>query len=148
VLRSDELRKRLCGASPLERLGAEGYTSQVSQRVYGALAAQAAAIVHAGFSVIVDAVFARPADRCAIERTARDAGVRFRGIWLDAPEPVLVERLQRRGPDVSDADADVLRLQAAQGAGQITWPRLDASVSSETVLANAVSRIGASATAA
>jgi aminoglycoside phosphotransferase family enzyme/predicted kinase len=148
VLRSDELRKRLCGVSPLHRLGPEGYTSEVSQRVYTALAAEAAAIVHAGFSAAVDAVFARPADRHAIEQTAIDAGVPFRGLWLDAPEPLLVERLRRRGADASDADAGVLRMQAAQGAGQISWQRIDASGAADAVLANAVSRIGVSTAAA
>ena len=141
VLRSDELRKRLCGVSPLEHLGPEGYTPEVSQRVYGALTAQAAAVVRAGSSAIVDAVFATPADRSAIEQTAIGAGVPFLGVWLDAPEPLLVERLHNRPADVSDADAGVLRTQAAQGAGQITWQRFDASAPADVVLANAASRI-------
>jgi aminoglycoside phosphotransferase family enzyme/predicted kinase len=148
VLRSDEIRKRLCGVSPLERLGPDGYTSEVSRRVYAALTAQAAAVVRAGYAAIVDAVFARPADRHAIEQAAADAGVPFRGLWLEAPERILVERLQHRGADASDADAGVLRMQAAQGAGQITWQRLDASASADVLLKNAAARVGASAVAA
>jgi predicted kinase len=148
VLRSDELRKQLCGKSALERLGPEGYTSEVSQRVYAALTAQAAAVVRAGYSVIADAVFARPADRKAIERAAREAGVPFFGLWLEAPEPVLAERLRRRAVDASDADADVLHLQELQGAGQITWQRLDASATATSVLARAASRIAAATAAA
>jgi predicted kinase len=148
VLRSDEIRKRLCGVSPLERLGPDGYTSEVSRRVYAAMTAQAAAVVRAGCSAIVDAVFARPADRHAIEQAAIDAGVPFRGVWLDAPEPLLVERLQKRRADASDADAAVLRLQATQGAGQITWQRLDASAPADVLLARAASRLGASTAAA
>ena len=148
VLRSDEVRKRLCGVSPLVRLGPDGYTSEVSQRVYTALIAQAAAVVDAGHSVIVDAVFAKPIDRDAIERAAVAAGVPFRAVWLVAPEPVLVERLRHRGADASDADADVLRMQAAYGAGPITWPQVDASLPADLVLTRVASRIGASTTAA
>ena len=139
VLRSDELRKRLFGVSPLERLGPDGYTAGVSERVYAELGKRAAAVVHAGFSVIADAVYARPADRDAIQQVARDAGVPFIGLWLDAPQPVLIERLQRRRADASDADADVLRKQYADGAGTVNWYRLDASAPADTVLAGAAS---------
>lgn len=37
VLRSDEIRKRLCGVPHLQRLGPEGYSAQVSERVYATL---------------------------------------------------------------------------------------------------------------
>ena len=45
VLRSDETRKRLCGVPLLKPLGPEGYSSQVSERVYATLAERAALIV-------------------------------------------------------------------------------------------------------
>jgi uncharacterized protein len=61
VLRSDEIRKRLSGVARLERLGPEGYSPQVSERVYATLAEQAIAVVRGGHSAIVDAVYARPA---------------------------------------------------------------------------------------
>jgi aminoglycoside phosphotransferase family enzyme/predicted kinase len=143
VLRSDELRKRIFGVSPMERLGPEGYTTEVSQRVYSTVAAHAAAVVRAGFSAIADAVYARPGDREAIERIARDLSVPFVGLWLDAPQPVLVERLQRRVADASDADPDVLRTQYAQGTGAVTWRRLDASAPADAVLALAAAQIAA-----
>ena len=137
ALRSDEIRKRSCGVSPLDRLGPEGYTRDVSDRVYAALAARADLIVRAGHSVIVDAVYARPADRRAIERVATDAHVPFTGLWLDAPEPVLLERVQHRRHDPSDADAAVIRLQRSQDTGAIEWRRLDASPSPAAVLSSA-----------
>jgi uncharacterized protein len=147
VLRSDEMRKRICGKSPLERLGPEGYTTEVSQRVYAALITQAAAVVQAGFSAIADAVYARPGDREGIERMARDFRVPFVGLWLDAPEAVLIERLRHRVADASDADADVLRKQCAQGVGPVAWERLDASARPDVVLGKAASVV-ASKTAA
>ena len=67
LVRSDEVRKRMFGVSPLVRLGPEGYEPEVSRRVYTMLADSAAAVIRLGHTVIVDAVFARPADRDALE---------------------------------------------------------------------------------
>jgi len=137
VLRSDEVRKRLSGTSPLERLGPEGYAAGVSDRVYATLAARAGQVVGAGHSAIVDAVYARPTDRQAIEHAAAEAGVPFVGLWLDAPESTLIGRVQRRQHDASDADANVIRMQSAHDTGAIGWHRLDASSSAEAVLHDA-----------
>ena len=135
VVRSDEVRKRLWGASALTKLGSAAYSPAMSARVYEALIAEAAAVVAAGHSVIVDAVFARAADREAIEQAARGAGVPFAAIWLDAPEPVLTERVEQRGPDASDADGHVVRMQCAQWADDVRWARVDAVADQDSVLA-------------
>jgi hypothetical protein len=137
VVRSDEIRKRLCGVALLERLGPEGYSSEVSERVYATLAEQASAAVRGGQSAIVYAVYARPADRLVIERAAAKASVPFVGLWLDAAESTLIARIDQRRKDPSDADADVIRMQRAQQTGTIGWHRLDASVSAELVLQTA-----------
>ena len=92
VIRSDEIRKRLCGVDPLQRLGPEGYTADVTQRVYATMTERAATVVRAGYAAIADAVFARPADRDVIKQAAAAEGVPFVGIWLDAPHDVLVAR--------------------------------------------------------
>jgi aminoglycoside phosphotransferase family enzyme/predicted kinase len=141
VIRSDETRKRLCGVPLLERLGPDGYSPQISQRVYATLAERAALAIGGGHSAIVDAVYARPADREAIEKVAAAAGVPFIGLWLEAPEPVLIARTERRRNDPSDADADVIRLQQASGVGDLTWQRLDASVSEAALLSSARERL-------
>jgi predicted kinase len=127
VLRSDEVRKQLCGVSPLQPLGREGYTPEVSARVYDTLVDRATLAVRSGHSVIVDAVHARPADRAAIERAAATMSVRFFGLWLDAAESTLVDRISQRRLDPSDADEAVVRMQYGQDAGPINWHRLDAS---------------------
>ena len=41
VIRSDVIRKRLSGVSPLDRLGPEGYSSEMSERVYATVAERA-----------------------------------------------------------------------------------------------------------
>lgn len=137
VVRSDQIRKRLAGVSEFERLGPAGYSAAVSTRVYDALLEQARHSIAAGHSAIVDAVHARPDDRAAIERIAATAGVPFVGLWLDAPEATLVDRVGRRGHDASDADADIVRRQYAEDTGDIVWHRLEAGRSPEAVLDDA-----------
>jgi len=134
VIRSDETRKHLCGVDPLHRLGPEGYTADVTRRVYAALTQRAAEVVQGGHAAIVDAVYARSDDREAIERIAATARVPFVGIWLDAPEAVLTARCDQRHLDASDADAAVIRKQVAQDTGAIPWLRIDASRASDAVL--------------
>ena len=92
VIRSDEIRKRLSGVSPLDRLGPEGYSSAMSERVYAAVAERAKLTIREGHSAIVDAVYARSSDRQIIEHVAADVAVPFVGIWLEAPEATLVMR--------------------------------------------------------
>jgi uncharacterized protein len=141
VLRSDEIRKRLCGVPHLQRLGPEGYAAQISERVYTTLAERASLIVRSGHSAIVDAVYMQAADREVIEKVAADASAPFVGLWLDAPESLLVARTGERRGDASDADADVVRMQRAQGPGEISWRRLDASGPAASVLATATDHV-------
>jgi aminoglycoside phosphotransferase family enzyme/predicted kinase len=137
VLRSDETRKQLAGVPSLEPLGPDGYSAQMSERVYATLAERAALVLRGHHSVIVDAVFARPEHRHAIERVAAAASVPFVGLWLDAPESVLVTRTTARRHDPSDATADVVRQQRTQDPGDVTWCRLDADQPAAGVLASA-----------
>ena len=137
VIRSDEIRKRLCGVDPLVRLGPEGYTPEVSRRVYAMVAERATMLARSGHAAIADAVFARHADREAIESAAAVADVPFVGLWLDAPEAVLINRSASRRRDPSDADAAVIREQLAQDTGPILWRRIDASSAAEQVLQHA-----------
>ena len=132
IVRSDELRKRVFGVSPLTRLGPECYTPATSVRVYQLMAARAAVIVASGHSAVVDATFLGSADRRAIEGVARRAGVPFVGIWLDAPEGDRLERVRRRSHDPSDADAEVVLGQAVEG--DVAWTRIDGSPVADDVL--------------
>lgn len=142
VIRSDVIRKRLCGVDPYQRLGPEAYTTETSQRVYGTVIDRASRVVQGGHAAIADAVFGRPSDREALERSAKAAGVAFVGLWLDAPESELIARSGRRRLDASDADAEVIRHQLAQDAGVITWHRVDASSTPEQVLKTATVILG------
>ncbi|ASG23406.1 AAA family ATPase [Nitrospirillum viridazoti] len=141
VLRTDVIRKQLFGVAPEQALTDEAYSPAVSAAVYDRLHTQAAACLAAGRSVILDAVFADPAERALAADVAARAHVRFTGLWLQAPEAVLAERLHRRseGParDASDADMPVLLSQMRKGAGEVRWAILDAGPTPATVLRQA-----------
>ena len=133
ILRSDVVRKRLHGVAPADRLPPEAYRKEASRPVYDALAARAAALVGGGHAAIVDAAFLDPAERVQIEGVAAEAGVPFDGLWLQAPEHVLVERVAGRRGDASDATPEVVRAQLAIDPGPISWRPLDVSGPTEGV---------------
>ena len=125
VVRSDILRKQLAGVPFEEKLERRAYTPESSAAVYERLESVAAQALEAGFSVIADAVFLRPQERDAIAAVAHRAGCAFRAFWLEAPHPMLHERVGDRHHDASDADASVVDFQACQDTHEIAWPRLD-----------------------
>ncbi len=126
VLRTDMLRKRLAGVPPETRLPGAAYTRASARQVYEALYGAAAEALDAGRPVVVDAVFADPAERAAIARVAKTAGVPFTGLWLEAPAESLGRRIAARRGDASDATVDVLRRQLGYDLGSIGWTRIDA----------------------
>ncbi len=127
VLRSDVERKRLAGLAPELPLPKSAYTSAASRAVYGSLHARAAAALAAGHSVVLDAVYADPAERAAAAGAAQETGVRFDGLWLDCPEDIRLARVAGRTGDASDADGDIVRQQSARGCTAGEWRCVDAS---------------------
>ncbi|MDE2167073.1 MAG: AAA family ATPase [Alphaproteobacteria bacterium] len=127
VLRSDVIRKRLHGVAPERRLPTSAYDASTNIRVYHMLGREAATAIGDGQAVIADAAFLRADERAAIAAIANNAGVPFVGLWLDAPEAVLAQRLSTRRGDASDADVAVLRFQLGLDLGLIDWRRIDAA---------------------
>lgn len=126
VLRTDEARKRRFGLVPEQRLPPEAYAEEVSRAVHAEVFAMARAALAAGHCAVIDAVFLDPRQRAAAEDVARGAGLRFDGVWLEAPLDVLRARIAARRGDASDADEAVLLRAAAVDPGAITWHRIAA----------------------
>jgi aminoglycoside phosphotransferase family enzyme/predicted kinase len=125
LLRSDIERKRLFGVPETQRLDRQHYRIGTAQRVYAVLEERARVGLLAEHAVIVDAVFAKPEERASIEAVARAAGRDFIGLWLTAPADVLIERVEQRYGDASDADRRVVREQLRYELGDIGWVLVD-----------------------
>jgi aminoglycoside phosphotransferase family enzyme/predicted kinase len=127
VLRSDEVRKRLHGVAPEEKLPPAAYDEAANAKLNAALLEAAAAALRTGQAVITDCTFLHATLRGGIESVAREAGVKFLGLWLEADLNTLLERVAARQGDASDAGPEVLRQAAAQDYGAITWHRINAA---------------------
>ena len=125
ILRSDVIRKSLCGVGELERL-TTAYDAKTTRAVYGELNRLAALILQAGHGVIADATFLDPAQRKAIEKTA-PSGTAFTGIWLAAPKGTLLARVAGRAGDASDATVETVRSQAQLPVSDIGWAKVSAA---------------------
>lgn len=142
ILRSDVIRKRLAGVSETARLPADAYRPRMTRRVYGEIGRRAATVLGAGYPVVADAVFAGPQERAEIERVARDADVRFDGLWLHADAETLLGRIGARTGDASDATTEVVRRQLGYDLGRVTWPKVAAGDGPAEVAAAARERLG------
>jgi len=135
ILRSDVERKTLFGIDETERLPERAYSVETTIRVYKGLAEKARRVTAAGYSAIVDAVFALPVERSEIAKSANSA--KFDGLFLVASLDDRVARVGNRGRDASDADADVARKQEEFDLGRVAWSKVDASGTPEETLLRA-----------
>ena len=127
VLRSDVIRKQLISVAETARLPEAAYTAAMGEQVYGRVAELASTSLRAGFTTIVDAVYGKGQERDGIAELARRENVRFDGLWLEAPQAVLEQRIAARVGDASDATVSVLRSQLGRFAPSRTWTLINAA---------------------
>ncbi|MBT3307145.1 MAG: AAA family ATPase [Alphaproteobacteria bacterium] len=142
VVRSDSTRKRLAGVAWTARLGAEGYTPEMTERTFTALYDEVRNALRAGFPVIADAVFSNPEQRKEVAEIAKAEGVPFAGLWLEAPPDVMARRVTERTRNVSDADAEIVKMQQAYNLGQIDWAKIDSAGDRDDTLRAGLKIIG------
>lgn len=136
-LRSDVQRKVLFEVNDLTRLPETAYTPEISAQVYQRLLDRAETALAVGHSVVLDAVYDRPDCRAAVEAVAERVGVRFDGLWLEAPSKLLLSRTAARQGDASDATPEVVRRQLEATRGTMTWSQLDAGQPETAVVTSA-----------
>jgi uncharacterized protein len=127
LLRTDVLRKALLDAAPETRLHASAYSHAMNRQTYARLEHEAARLLAAGASVIMDATFIEAQDRAAAAQVAQNHGAPFTGIWLEAPPEMMMTRLAERQGDASDADRAVLEQQLLADPGPMAWRRVDSA---------------------
>lgn len=147
LLRSDLERKKMLDAHEFERLPVEAYDETTNRCVYKRLFERARIALEQGQSVILDAVFADGKNRLRAAEIAGELDIGFCGLWLDAPADVLIERVEGRRNDASDANAAVVKkqLESQRQHGETTsggWRSVDASGSVEETRRNAESKLG------
>lgn len=127
-LRSDVIRKRLHGVEPHVRLGADAYSEAMNRKVYGRMVAHAEAVLATGHAVVLDATFTDMQEHEAIRALGERAGTGLQGFWLEADAATMIERVEKRQGDASDADAKIIRRQMDRfGGAPGGWQRVDAS---------------------
>jgi aminoglycoside phosphotransferase family enzyme/predicted kinase len=119
-LRSDIHRKRIFGLKATERptaeLRREMYSEATSHATYAVLHEKAAAILYAGYNVIVDATFLKLGDRETFHDLAKRQHALFAILDCHSDEQTLRQRVADRmakNEDASDADLHVLEQQLA-----------------------------------
>ncbi|MEO1204875.1 MAG: AAA family ATPase [Pseudomonadota bacterium] len=133
-LRSDVERKIMLGKPPLDPLPPSAYGQDTTDAVYARLGDRALAALKTGHSIIVDATFLEASRRLAIEEIAKSLNIPFRGLWLNAPHKTLLERVEARTGDASDADQSVVKRQIKTTAEPGAWTPIDAVAHVEVVL--------------
>ncbi len=141
-LRSDIERKSYFKVEETTRLSRDHYNQEISDRIYEILYRKARIALNVGHAVVVDAVFSKPSERQKVEEIAKRLGVPFQGLWLAAPEPAMVARVEDRAGDASDATADIVRRQMASGVGTVNWCNIDSSKSIQETLQSARAATG------
>lgn len=138
-IRSDVVRKALLHCHPLDHLPPDGYTSQITFQTYAEMRNQAGHVLRQRHSAILDAVHGDSESRQAAQDIATAAECVFVGIWLESSTQTRLDRVALRGPDASDADASVVRLQADSDPGHVHWYRINTDQPFGSVVENVTS---------
>ena len=139
VLRDDIVKKQMTGLMPTETLDKKYDTAAFEEVVYDVLRQQATGALSVGSCVILDALFYNESERLAAEELAKQMGVPFVGLWMDAPLSVREERVKTRLRNPSDVrDRAELDSQLQLDTGKITWHKIMTDKSRDKTLQEAL----------
>jgi uncharacterized protein len=91
--------------------------------------------------VVVDAVFAREAERAAIREVTLKKNIDFVGFFLTTDLATRRSRVRHRKGDASDATPEIARLQEQYDIGAVDWDIIDASGTPQQLLELCQARI-------
>lgn len=117
-IRSDIVRKQSHGLDELEqsksKTGSGIYSLEADQATYRKLAELAGISLDSGFNVIVDATFLLAHQRKLFRELSRASGARFIILCCETTQQILIERIQQRFTDRSDASEANLEVLLSQ----------------------------------
>ncbi|MFK7890417.1 MAG: AAA family ATPase [Granulosicoccus sp.] len=138
LIHSDAERKINAGVALRTTLPTRFYTKAVTEGNYRHIMEKAQAALSAGQTVIVDSTFISAENRIAVETLAQRVNAQFAGLWLQADETTMRERVAARKNDISDATVSVLESQMAISHGEIDWLKIDSTQSLEKSVSSAL----------
>ncbi|MEJ2125014.1 MAG: AAA family ATPase, partial [Alphaproteobacteria bacterium] len=124
-IRSDVERKLYHGVDLLHHLPPAFYTVESREVVYQHIIERAEAVLNAGHSVILDAVFFCVDWRERVQQMAERAGVSFCGLWLEADPVQMMARVTLSSGDASDATPQVVAEQIQSASVPEEWHKID-----------------------
>jgi aminoglycoside phosphotransferase family enzyme/predicted kinase len=139
LIRSDVVRKHLCGLPIDQPAPADAYGPAMDQVCYNRLLELGLMLAAQGRTVILDAKYDHRVQRALLIERARAAGIPLRLLHCVAPMAVLQERVARRAHDASDATVAVLVRQSFQSltpAEQALTIELDTTVEPAALVAS------------
>lgn len=136
-LRTDLERKVNPGAAMRDNLLLENYTPAARDAVYYKVFDRADRIIAAGHSVLLDATFLDLTNQEQAQALGNKTGVTMRMLWLEAPLPVLIDRVRARKGDASDADESVVRHQFMGYQAPESWQIVSAAGALQETVAKA-----------
>jgi predicted kinase len=153
LISSDRVRKELVGVEPAtsqqSAYGTGLYSAAMTQRTYGALAERARQLLSRGESVVLDASFAKRAERQRMAALAQEMKAECCVLECWAPEAVLRARLRARqgsSTSISDAREPILSpfrrdYEPMQTTEPMSWARLDTTESVDACIQQGLAAI-------
>jgi aminoglycoside phosphotransferase family enzyme/predicted kinase len=126
-VRSDAVRKHLCGVPTNKKAPQAAYSEEMNKRTYRGMLERAYKVLEANRTVILDAVYHSSEWREEVEALAEEMSIPFVGLWCEVSPKVAQERVRMRIGDISDADESVVALQQQYDLGVLEWHRIDTS---------------------
>jgi aminoglycoside phosphotransferase family enzyme/predicted kinase len=142
ILRSDITRKEHFRVHETQRLPPIAYQPEANSIIYQNLTERAERILSQGHSVILDAVFAKPAERNSVAAIARKLSLPFIGLFLVSDLTSRLKRVGHRVGDASDATLDLVRHQETYDIGSLDWDVINASGTPQNTLQRCKKALG------
>lgn len=139
IVRDDIVRKQILGLKPEQPLDPMYATPAFEKVVYDVLRQQAKTALMQGSCVIMDALFYDQLEREAVSFLAKEAGVPFLGLWMEAPLQERTHRVETRLRNPSDVRRECeLVSQLNLKTGRILWHKISTAGPKEETIKNVV----------